>query len=458
MIEKLPPNWEVAPLGDLLEPLDDGRPIHQGWSPQCESRPSRSDDEWAVLKTTAIQSGNFLPQHNKMLPTSLQPRPWLEVRNGDMLITCAGPRARCGVACLVRSTRPRLMMSGKIYRIRFNKNYLLSSYLELYFRSASAWREIDRMKTGVSDSGLNLTQARFRTLPIPVAPLAEQTRIVAATEEHFSRLDAAEATLRQTITRLDTLRSSVLADAFHAHRKLPDSWWTAQLEDLLDYSIGGIWGSPAGEDEHDVDVIRVTELQDHGALSMRTAARRSITKRQLSSRLLREGDLILEKSGGGPTKPVGRVARFPGHTDDAICTNFMQLMRPSAAVVDSRFLHLQLHYRYVSGATAAMNKGSGNIRNLQTREYLRQLVALSPMHEQTRISRDIGESFDQARQLELVVNEVLERIVALRRSVLAAAFSGQLVPQALDDEPASVLLERIAASRPEQSTRRGART
>ena len=41
----------------------------------------------------------------------------------------------------------------------------------------------------------------------------------------------------------------------------------------------------------------------------------------------------------------------------------------------------------------------------------------------------------------------LRRLQSLRRSVLLAAFSGQLVPQDPSDEPASVLLERIAAER-----------
>ncbi len=304
----------------------------------------------------------------------------------------------------------------------------------------------------------SLRRPDLEASPVAIAPVLEQKRIVAAIEEHFSRLDAAEATLRQTLQRLDTLRVSTLTDAFHANREPPNGWRNLRLENLLEHSIGGLWGSPAGEDEHDVDVIRVTELKDHGTLSMRTAARRSITKRQLSSRLLRVGDLVLEKSGGGPTTPVGRVARFPGHTRDAICTNFMQLMRPSSELVESRFLHWQLHYRYVSGATATLNKGSGNIRNLHTKEYLRQPVTLPPIDEQVQISRGVEEFFAQARELERAVKGALARLAGLRRSLLAAAFSGRLVPQDPDDEPASVLLERITASRPPKPARRRMRS
>src|ERR1700752_404664 len=99
----LPLAWLVAPLEALLVPLKDGRTLHHGWSPQCEKEPTRSDDEWGVLKTTAIQPGAFFPEHNKRLPSHLTPRPQHEVKAGDLLITCAGPRVRCGIPCLVRS-------------------------------------------------------------------------------------------------------------------------------------------------------------------------------------------------------------------------------------------------------------------------------------------------------------------------------------------------------------------
>ena len=130
MLDDIPPEWTIAPIGDLLEPLEDGRTIHQGWSPQCERHPADSTEQWGVLKTTAIQDGSFHPEHNKKLPSHLEPRPQLEVREGDILITCAGPRARCGVPCKVRSTRPRLMMSGKMYRFRGAEDRISSAYLE----------------------------------------------------------------------------------------------------------------------------------------------------------------------------------------------------------------------------------------------------------------------------------------------------------------------------------------
>ena len=81
-------------------------------------------------------------------------------------------------------------------------------------------------------------------------------------------------------------------------------WPIKTLGDLLEVSIGGIWGNEAGEDEVDVFVYRSTELIKDGQLKEELTVRRSVTARQLDSRKLEEGDLLLEKSGGVFTECV----------------------------------------------------------------------------------------------------------------------------------------------------------
>lgn len=211
--QRLPPGWAEATIEDLFSTLEDGRTLHQGWSPQCEKAAAPTDADWGVLKTTAIQAGAFLPQHNKHLPVHLTPRPQIEVKAGDILITCAGPRVRCGVACLVRNTRPRLMLSGKMYRFRVSADRVDARFLEAYLLTPKAIATIDKMKTGGSDSGLNLTHDRFRPLPVPVAPLSEQRRIVDAIDSYLTRLDDAVANLERVQAKLKAYRASVLTAA-----------------------------------------------------------------------------------------------------------------------------------------------------------------------------------------------------------------------------------------------------
>ena len=204
-------NWRQLPITDCLEPLVDGRLIHQGWSPRCEDHPSPNAQTWGVLKTTAIQDGQFLPEQNKQLPLKLEPKPHLEVQHGDILITCAGPRARCGIACLVTETRRRLMISGKMYRFRANAGIVLPQYLLLFLRSDHAQASIDAMKTGSSESGLNLTQDRFSKLQVRFGPLTEQRRIVAKVNELMALMDRLEAARTERESTRDKLTAASLA-------------------------------------------------------------------------------------------------------------------------------------------------------------------------------------------------------------------------------------------------------
>jgi len=82
------------------------------------------------------------------------------------------------------------MMSGKMYRFRVDADLTNSRYVEAFLQTKQARLAIDKMKTGSSDSGLNLTHDRFRQLRIPVAPLPNQRRIVAEIEKQFTRLEA----------------------------------------------------------------------------------------------------------------------------------------------------------------------------------------------------------------------------------------------------------------------------
>lgn len=199
-----------VPLAELLEPLASGRVIQQGWSPQCHAYPTNDPTEWGVLKTTAIQPGRFQQDDHKALPDTLQPRPELEVHVGDLLVTSAGPRARCAVPCLVRATREKLMMSGKMYRIRADASKILPEYLEMYLLSPEAQRALDHMKTGISDSGLNLTHARFLALEVPLPGVELQREIVGTLEAHFSRLDAADRALTMALARLEVLHAATI--------------------------------------------------------------------------------------------------------------------------------------------------------------------------------------------------------------------------------------------------------
>ncbi|MCD1645314.1 restriction endonuclease subunit S [Aurantimonas coralicida] len=199
--------YRISELADLLETLD------QGWSPKCENYPSSNDNEWAVLKTTAIQAMAYRSGENKVLPPDLQPRAHIEIRAGDILVTRAGPRVRCGVTCLVETTRPRLMLADKMYRLRC-KRHASPDFLAFMLNSPQALERIEAMKTGISDSGLNLTQGKFLALELPAPSIEVQNQIVDGLRTAFARADHMEAEAARARKLLDRLESAILAKAF----------------------------------------------------------------------------------------------------------------------------------------------------------------------------------------------------------------------------------------------------
>ncbi|RZK25280.1 MAG: hypothetical protein EOO43_05930, partial [Flavobacterium sp.] len=135
---------------------------------------------------------------------------------GDILITRAGPRVRVGVCCMVKHTRPKLINCDKVYRIRINTKIALPEYIEVLLNSPAYSREIERMKTGINDSGVNLTQKGFVNISIPVPSLEEQKQIVQEIESRISVCDKIEETIIDSLKQAEALRQSILKKAFEA--------------------------------------------------------------------------------------------------------------------------------------------------------------------------------------------------------------------------------------------------
>ena len=201
-------------IEEMLELLPSGRKLDQGWSPQCLRQPVENAEDWGVLITTAVQHGRFDWNENKLLPKTMAPRHAIEVKDGDFLMTRLGPRPRCGVACMVRETRSQLMVPDKMYRFRPNQNVLDAKFLNIYITSPRFLDAIELLKTGTSESGMNITQSRFLAVEVPRTPVKEQIEIALSIDLQLSRLDASLAVADAIEKKASALRRSLLHAAF----------------------------------------------------------------------------------------------------------------------------------------------------------------------------------------------------------------------------------------------------
>ncbi len=194
-----PKTWEWIQLGQLVLLMD------AGWSPACKQYPTKNSDTWGVLKTTAVQNLNYQWAEHKELPQNLNPRPEYEVKVGDILITRAGPKNRVGICCLVKDTRPKLMMSDKIIRFHLIEELLFPDFVVLSLNAGFSQSYIESQKSGMAESQMNISQVKLRTTPVPIPPLAEQKRIVAKVDRLMSLCDTLEAKLKEARSHSDKL-------------------------------------------------------------------------------------------------------------------------------------------------------------------------------------------------------------------------------------------------------------
>lgn len=457
-IKVIPADWLETTIEEILTPQEDGKLIHQGWSPRCHTV-NAPEGEWGVLKTTAIQDGYYLEEANKWLPEDKEPKPRIEVKAGDLLMTNAGPRARCGITTLVRKTRSKLMISGKMYRMRFNEKYIHPKYIEACLRSDSVRREIDSRKTGMSESGLNLTQERFLSVPLILCPYSEQTRIVKKLDELLAQVDTIKARIDAIPTILKHFRQSVLAAAVsgklteewrgssdylevNEFLEIPVGWQILRVEDLVEYVTSGSRGWAKYYSDNGSLFVRSQDINTD-ELKIEQAAYVDLPEQAEGRRTkVQVEDILITITGANVTK----CARVKIALEDAYISQHVALLRLSDSNA-SQFIELALKAENAGRKQLTDMAYGGGKPGLNLQNIKEVRFGVPSGVEQKLIVGKVGELFAFADQIEQRVKDAQSRINNLTQSILAKAFRGELVPQDPNDEPADVLLERIKKER-----------
>lgn len=199
-------------------------------------------------------------------------------------------------------------------------------------------------------------------------------------------------------------------------------WKTKTLDEAC-YFSNGLW---KGEKEPlvKVGVIRNTNFTKDGALDDSDIAYLDVEAKKFEKRRLQYGDIILEKSGGGPKQAVGRVALFDKHEGLYSFSNFTSALRvKNPQELDFRFLHKLLYWTYLSGVTESMQSNSTGIRNLDGSAYKAIEIAFPSISEQQRIVVILNEAFSGIATARAAAEQSRQNARALFESHLQSVFS-----------------------------------
>jgi type I restriction enzyme S subunit len=255
---------------------------------------------------------------------------------------------------------------------------------------------------------------KFRCLPIPLAPIAEQKRIIATAKNWFSLIDQIEQGKADLQTIIKQTKSKILDLAIHGklvpqdpndeppiellkrinpdfkpcdnghYTQLPDGWCVVTLKDLCE-NINGLWKGKK-EPFVNVGVIRNANFTKDFKLDYSNIEYIDVEQRTFAKRHLENGDLIVEKSGGSDNNPVGRTILYEGKSGVFSFSNFTMALRTrNNDIVLSKFLYYYILAKYQKGDMRLMQTQTTGLRNLILDKFLSMPIHLPPLSEQKRI-------------------------------------------------------------------------
>jgi len=192
---------------------------------------------------------------------------------------------------------------------------------------------------------------------------------------------------------------------------IPRDWNTFFLKEALNLPLctAGDWGDDSGQTS--LKVVRSTNITNDGHLTLADIAVRYYPARKISELALLKNDILVERSGGGPDQPVGRVVFLRNDLAGYGFGNFIQRLRIKEGFVEPRFLYYCLFELHRVGLVERLQFQTTQMRNLDWRDYSRLILPLPPPAEQCLIA-DLIDAADDVIQ---VTKELLGITASLHR-------------------------------------------
>ena len=448
----LPKSWEWTTLQETCSTPQ------YGWTTKAAA-----EGTLRLLRTTDITAGNV---NWETVPFCTEEPLDIEkylLKSGDIVISRAGS---VGYSYLLKNPQNAVFAS---YLIRFKPSLIIDeNYLIFFLKSPDYWKTVLKEKAGIALPNVNAT--KLKRIEIPLPPLPEQNRIVAKLETLWTQLDAAVDNLKKAQTQLKRYRQSVLKAAFEG--ELTREWREgysgdlepmsvsedSKLEGLPELPDGWVWATLAN----------CVEILDSQRIPINAKERGKRISGKSESELypyygatgqvgwiddyLFDEELVLLGEDGAPffdfSKDIAYLIK-----DKSWVNNHAHVLRAKTDITSNQLLCHYLntfdYHGYLTGTTR-LKLNQSAMRKIP--------VPLPPLLEQQHMVAEIERCFSVADEAEATIDAELKRAERLRQSILKHAFSGKLVPQDPNDEPASVLLEKIREEKEQQQPKRKKRT
>lgn len=441
-MSRLPLGWANSKIGDMCEYISRGK------SPKYTER-----SELPVVNQKAIRWFGIQDEHLKYIHPD-QFDQWAEerfIREGDILWNSTGT-GTIGRACLISEhhLKPKKVVDSHVTIVRPHKKAVDPRYLFAWIRGPQIQHKIEDLATGTTNQ-IELSRTTIIGTEVPLAPLNEQKRIAEKLDSVLARVDACREHLDRVPAILKRFRQSVLAAATTG--KLTEEWREELVTDKKwkNTTIGAVltdirYGTSkkCRYEPKKTPVLRIPNVLD-GEVNHADLKYADFEAEQIRKLALTAGDILMIRSNGS-LGLVGRTALVSEQEEGFLFAGYLIRIRVNRALVRPAYICFCLMSPTSRNDIELVARSTSGVNNINTEEIKALAIRLPCIEEQDEIVRRVESLFAYANQLEANYNVARAKVERLTPAILAKAFRGELVPQDPNDEPASVLLERIRAA------------
>ena len=381
------------------------------------------------------------------------------VMRGDIVLTHRGTIGQ--VACIPEHSQfDRYVVSQSQFYMRCDRSKAIPEFVTMYFKSHEGQHQLLANASQVGVPSIAQPVTYLRTIEIPLPPMPQQRAIahvlgtlddkIELNRRMNETLEAmARALFKSWFVDFEPVRAKregrwrpgeslpgLAADLYELFPdrlvdsvlgEIPEGWEVRALGTLLDDVIGGDWGKETPDVDHTepVSIIRGTDLPALAEGGSGSVPLRFTTKKKAERRMLKDGDIIIEVSGGSPTQSTGRslmmtrdvLRRFPG---TVVCASFCRRFRPNSWR-DGLLVSRHLDFLHSTGKMWDYQLQSTGIANFQTTRFLKEEMAIWPGEPLlTTFAEIVGPIVRQTSRNENMI------LAAQRETLIPKLVSGEL--------------------------------
>jgi type I restriction enzyme S subunit len=406
----IPDGWVWSIIGEVCE-----KPQY-GWTTSASE-----EGDVRLLRTTDLTHG---PINWGTVPFCKEKPEQIEkylVRNGDIFISRAGS---VGVSALVLDIKEPSVFASYLIRVRPTAK-INSKFLSLFLNSPKYWSQIGKLSSGIALANIN--SPKIQSIKLPLPPMREQERIVEILEDHLSRLDAALADVKQAKLKAVNFRSRFIQELLT--RELPESVdvnksnYTESLGDYFDFQSGFAYKS-AEWIESGVPVVKIMNVKNRLVNLEGCSFISPETAKSTIAFAVSKGDLLFNMTGA-------TLGVFGFHESDSelrMNQRVGKFIPKSENASNLKYLAYFLESFETQIAVANLAKGAAQ-PNISPTDILSIPIHMPNHSEQLRISSYLDAILSHVSQTRLITQQIELQANALRRSLLHAAFTGQLTKE-----------------------------